>query len=313
MKAIIIGGAGFVGPYLARHLTQDLHWETRVTKLPHESFPEDTAPTVDLDITNPAAIADLLRTETPDIIFHLAAQSSVAVAWKKPALTAEINVIGAINLLEALRTYGGTPPRTILIGSSEEYGAPPLGTTQIDEETPLHPRNPYAVTKVAQNMFGMLYADAYQLPIITVRAFNHIGIGQSPQFVVADFCHQVTAIRKRKMPPQMHVGNLSVARDFTDVRDVVRAYTLLAQYGHIGQTYNVGSGYATPICDLLEEIIRQSGVDIRVIPDPEKIRPSETPTLCADITKLQRDTGWTPQIPLSQTIADILDDLMKKE
>jgi GDP-4-dehydro-6-deoxy-D-mannose reductase len=265
-----------------------------------------------LDILDKEAIQSLLTRFKPDGIFHLAAQSSVALSWKNPQLTAEINIRGCLNLLDAIRGIEDYTPKVLLIGSSEEYGALPKNTSLVTEETPVHPGNPYAITKLTQNLFGSLYAKAYGMSIVMVRAFNHVGPGQLPQFVVADFCKQVAEIAAGLREPVMHVGNLSAARDFTDVRDVVRAYGLLMQHGKAGETYNVGSGKAVVIRSLLEEIIAQSGVEITVETDPAKLRPVEIPEIRADITKLQQDTGWQPQIPLKQTIAETIADWREK-
>lgn len=312
MKALIIGAAGFVGRYLARHLGGDLHWETALTKLPAEKLADTDCPVYDLDILRPEEIVSLLEELRPDVIFHLAAQSSVAVSWKKPQMTAAVNVTGCLNLLEAVRSMEGYAPRILLIGSGEEYGHLPEGVTLVSEETPVHPGNPYAVTKAAQNMFGYLYARAYGMDIIMVRAFNHIGAGQLPQFVAADFCRQAAQIVCGKRENVIRTGNLSAKRDFTDVRDVVRAYGLLAQKGQAGETYNVGSGRSIAIEELLREIIRQSGADIRTETDPARLRPVDLPEITADITKLQRDTGWTPEVPLGQTLKEMLDGFIEE-
>lgn len=306
MKALIIGGGGFVGRYLGQHLTEQCGWETTVTKLPSESVALAGCDIRDLDILDLDAVKMLLAELRPDVIFHLAAQSSVAVSWRNPQLTVEINIRGSLNVLDAVRSLEGFQPRILLIGSGEEYGVLPLGVSRVTEQTPVHPGNPYAITKAAQNLFGTLYAKAYGMEIIMVRAFNHIGPEQTPQFVVADFCKQVAEIMQGKREPVMYVGNLSAARDFTDVRDVVRAYAMLAEHGKAGETYNVGTGHAVVIRELLEEIIRQGGTEIHVETDPAKLRPVEIPIIEADVTKLKQDTGWEPEIPLEQTIAETL-------
>lgn len=306
MKALIIGGGGFVGHYLAKHLTETCHWETTLTKLPQENIFVPGCDAYNLDIMDLEAIEALLVRLRPDVIFHLAAQSSVAVSWKNPQMTVDINIRGSLNVLDAIRAIDGYTPRVLLIGSGEEYGTLPEGTILVDENVPVHPGNPYAITKVAQNLFGTLYAKAYGMQLVMVRAFNHVGPGQSPQFVVSDFCKQAAEISVGAREPEIFVGNLSVARDFTDVRDVVRAYALLAQKGIVGETYNVGSGRAVVLRDLLGQIIQQSGAEIRVTVDSKKLRPTEVPVICADSSKLRADTGWEPEITLEQTIAETL-------
>ena len=177
----------------------------------------------------------------------------------------------------------------------------------IKENNHLRPGNIYAATKVCQNMISNIYAQAYNMNIMMVRAFNHIGPCQSPIFVVSDFCKQIVEIEKGKKEPVMYVGNLAAKRDFTDVRDVVRAYALLVQKGRAGETYNVGSGHAYAISEILDMIISFSTVDIRIEIDSNKIRPVDVPIIEADITKLNQATGWRPIIPIQQTIQDTLD------
>ncbi len=311
MKALIIGAAGFVGGYLARHLQNDLGWETVLTKLPAENI-DGEYETHDLDILCQEDIAALLESSKPDVIFHLAAQSSVALSWKKPRLTAAVNVEGCINLLEAVRSMEGYDPRILLIGSGEEYGHLPKGVSFVSEDTPVNPGNPYAATKAAQNMFGTLYARSYGMDIVMVRAFNHIGKGQLPQFAAADFCRQAAEIMAGLRENVIRTGNLSAKRDFTDVRDVVRAYGLLAVKGKAGETYNVGSSRSIAISELLREIITISGCEIRHETDPARMRPSDIPEIRADITKLQRDTGWTPEVPLAETLREMIEENMRK-
>lgn len=307
MKALIIGGGGFVGRYLAEHLLQDCGWETIVTKLPKETVEVEGCEAYNLDILDKDAVEALLVRHKPDAILHLAAQSSVAYSWKNPQLTADINIHGCLNVLDAVRDMPNYSPKILLIGSGEEYGILPANTSLVSETTPVHPANPYAITKMAQNLFGALYAKAYEMHVMMVRAFNHVGPRQLPQFVVSDFCKQVAEITAGKREPVMRVGNLTAARDFTDVRDVVRAYSLLIEHGKSGEVYNVGSGRAIVIQEILDRIIAHSGKEITVEVDPAKLRPVEVPVIRADISKLQANTGWQPEIPLEQTIAETLE------
>ena len=311
-KALVIGAAGFVGRYLVSHLHDDKGMDVVVTKLPGESLVPMPAKVLDLNILEKESIIEILFEERPDEIYHLAAISSVSVAWKNPQLTIDVNVKGAVNLLEALRELF-YKPRVVIVGSGEEYGHIKPGSTPIKEDTLLDPGNIYAATKAAQNMLGRIYADAYDLELIMVRAFNHIGPGQLPIFVVSDFCKQVVDIELGKKEPVMYVGNLSAKRDFTDVRDVVRAYAALAEKGIKGETYNVGSGHAHEIREILDLIISRSNADIRVETDPAKIRPVDVPIIEADISKIREATGWEPQIPLEQTIDETLADWRRKE
>lgn len=305
MKALIIGAAGFVGGYLADHLQQDCGWSVCVTKMPQETCQIENVEVYDLDILEKDAVKELFETLAPDYIFHLAAQSSVAVSWKRPELTVDVNVKGCVNVLEAARELE-KKPRILLIGSSEEYGPSREEENPVTENQPLRPGNIYAATKACQGMLGAIYAKAYQMDVMMVRAFNHIGPKQAPLFVVSDFCKQVAEIEKGLKEPVMYVGNLSAKRDFTDVRDIVRAYSELIQKGTAGETYNVGSGHAIAIQKLLEEILKLSTKEIRVETDPAKLRPVDVPVVEADVTKLVKETGWERKYKLEETLRDIL-------
>ncbi len=311
MKSLVIGGAGFVGAYLVRHLRNDLGHDVVVTKMEHEQLNidgvnMDDIEILNLNILNEDEIVELFSKVRPDYIFHLAAQSSVIVSWRNPKLTIDVNIKGGVNVLEALRQLD-YKPRTLLIGSGEEYGHIKPGETPITEDNNTRPGNIYAATKACQNMLGKVYADAYGLNVIMVRAFNHIGPNQTPLFVVADFCKQVAEIEAGKQEPVIRVGNLSAARDFTDVRDVVRAYAMLVENGQPGETYNVGSGKAVVIEDILKLILGYSKKKITVEVDEAKLRPVDVPIIEADISKLKRITKWKKEIELNTTILDTLE------
>lgn len=303
-KGLVIGAAGFVGNYLIQELHNN-EIEAYATKLSHEKFENPYAKVLDLDIMDKDAIVALLFEVRPDYIFHLAAQSSVGLAWKNPGLTVDVNIKGSLNVMDAVRELF-YKPRVLLIGSGEEYGHIRSGETPISEDNLLRPGNIYAATKACQNMIGNIYSKAYDMELMMVRAFNHIGPGQAPMFVVSDFCKQVAEIEKGLREPVMMVGNLAAKRDFTDVRDVVKAYVKLAETGQSGETYNVGSGNAKAIQEILDLIISMSNVQIKVEIDPNKLRPVDVPIIEADITKLSELTGWKPQIPLEQTILETL-------
>jgi len=306
MKALIIGAAGFVGGYLADHLKKECGWSVCVTKMPQENCTIQDVEVYNLDILEKEAVKELFEKTAPDYIFHLAAQSSVAVSWKNPQLTVDVNVKGCINVLEAAKELS-KKPRILLIGSSEEYGPSLEEENPVTEAQPLRPGNIYAATKACQGMLGSIYAKAYQMDVMMVRAFNHIGPKQAPLFVVSDFCKQVAEIEKGLKEPVLYVGNLSARRDFTDVRDIVRAYSALVQKGTAGETYNVGSGHAIAIQDLLNEILKLSTKEIRVEIDPQKLRPVDVPVVEADVTKLVNETGWNRKYALSDTLQDILE------
>lgn len=304
-KGLVIGAAGFVGNYLINEMHAN-DMEVYATKLSHEQLDNPYATVYDLDIMNKDAIVALLFELRPDYIFHLAAQSSVGLAWKNPGLTIDVNIKGSVNVMDAVRELF-YKPRVLLIGSGEEYGHIRPGETPISEENSLRPGNIYAATKACQNMIGNIYSKAYDMELMMVRAFNHIGPGQLPMFVVSDFCKQVAEIEKGLREPVMKVGNLAAKRDFTDVRDVVKAYVKLIEVGVPGETYNVGSGNAQAIQEILNLIVSLSKVEIAVEIDPNKLRPVDVPIIEADITKINELTGWKPEIPLQQTIQETLD------
>ncbi len=305
-KALIIGAGGFVGSYLIDCLHDEFHMDVYATKLKGTELSHPSAQVYDLDILSKEDLVELLYNIRPDYIFHLAAQSSVSVAWKNPMMTIDVNIKGSVNVMDAVRELY-YKPRILVIGSGEEYGHIKEGETPISEETILRPGNIYAATKACQNMIGSIYAKAYDMEMMLVRAFNHVGPGQAPLFVVSDFCKQTAEIEKGMKEPVIHVGNLSARRDFTDVRDVVRAYALLVMKGTAGETYNVGSGNAMAIQDILDMIVGMSSADIAVEIDKNKIRPVDVPVIEADITKINRETGWKPVISIEQTIRETLD------
>ncbi len=306
MDSLVIGAGGFVGGYLLRQLLEEGR-DPGATKLPHERIAIDGVEVFDLDLGDQNAIRRLLAAHRPAQIYHLAAQSSVAVSWKQPELTIDVNIKGTLHLLEAIRSIEGYYPRILLVGSGEEYGYLRPGACPIQETEALHPGNLYAATKACQNMIGSIYARAYGMAIVMVRAFNHIGVGQSPTFVAADFAMQLAEMEAGLRPPVMQVGNLSAKRDFSDVRDVVRAYTALMRKGVAGETYNVGSGKAVSIQELLDTLLGLCRESIAVEQDPRRLRPSDVPVIEADTRKLREDTGWEPIYSLEETLHTMLD------
>lgn len=305
MRALIVGGAGFVGSYLIDHLRDECKWSVSVTKMQHENIDKKDTDIYDLNILVKDDIVKLLKQIKPDYIFHLAAQSSVALSWKNPSLTIDVNIKGAVNLLDSVRELE-YKPRVLLIGSGEEYGHVREEETPVREDNATRPGNVYAATKVAQNLIGKIYCDAYNMDIVMVRAFNHIGPNQASMFVVADFCKQVAEIEKGIKQPTIKVGNLAAKRDFTDVRDVVNAYSLLMQKGKTGETYNIGSGEAIAIEYILKLILSMSYAKISIEVDENKLRPIDVPIIEANIAKITDATGWHKKIKIEETIADTL-------
>ena len=304
MKALIIGGAGFVGGYLTEYLIRT-GARVFVTKISGDRFDGKADGVFDVDLLDKASLQRALRESRPNVIFHLAAQSSVALSWKEPALTVDVNIKGCLNVLDTVRDEGGNP-KIILVGSGDEYGKGGNTGEPIGEVMAAEPMNVYAATKACQGMVGRIYSEAYGMDIVMTRSFNHTGPKQSPLFVVSDFCRQIALIEKGVNPAVMKVGNLSAKRDFTDVRDVVKAYALLAEKGRRGEVYNVGSGNAIAIDDILKTALSLSKVKITVETDPAKLRPVDVPIIEADISKIKNDTGWQPVISIEQTVSDTL-------
>ena len=304
-KVLITGVSGFVGSYLIDELKNNGDYELYGTKL--ENDPEiDGIVNIDLDLTDKKRVHEILNIIKPDIIFHLAAQSSVKLSWDNPELTVKVNVLGTINLLEEIKIIN-KDCRILLVGSSEEYGKTFRNNGYPKENDNCYPQNIYAVTKMTQNHLGEVYANAYNMNIVMTRSFNHFGPKQRPQFVIADFCDQVARIEAGLQEPTIRVGNLSAGRDFTDVRDIVHAYYLLAMNGISGETYNVGSGIATKIQEMLNKIIAYSDVKINVEIDENKFRPIEIEESKANIEKLIEDTKWSPKHSMDESLYETLE------
>jgi len=305
---LVIGAAGFVGKHLLRHLSADFTLTVHATKLPFETIDTTDFQSVrvwDLDITLSDTTRILLNEIKPDIIIHLAAQSSVGLSFTKPELTMNINVMGSLRVMEAVREV--CPACTVLmVGSSEQYGPVSEDLQPVAETTRLEPVSPYAISKMAVEQMAALYVRSYGLKFIMVRAFNHIGPGQLPLFVVSDFARQIALIEKGSAEPVMRVGNLSAKRDFTDVRDIVRGYRMLSLTGRPGEVYNIGSGKSVPVQHILDTLLSYSKIPIEVVVDPAKFRPVDVPEIRADISKIQTDTNWKTEIPLETSLLDSL-------
>ena len=306
-KALIIGAAGFVGGYLSEELLRN-GYEVYLTKLEFEKIEKSAATVYNMDVTSVTETDAVIADIKPDVVFHLAAQSSVKLSWEKPHLTLNVNIIGALNVLEACRrlTETGKKTKVLLIGSAEEYGKVTPEQCPIKEELQCAPKNLYALSKLTQNGLGKIYSESFGMDIITVRAFNHTGPKQAPAFVLADFCKQVAEIEAGERKAVISVGNLEAMRDFTDVRDIVKAYLLLSEKGKSGQTYNVGRGEAVKISALLDMLLKEAKCPIEVRRDEKRMRPSDVPLHVADTTKIRSDTGWQPTISLEETVKDTL-------
>ncbi|MRN54364.1 GDP-mannose 4,6-dehydratase [Paenibacillus monticola] len=311
MKALITGATGFVGQYLASYLINNGYEVWGTTRINSREINDIQAmEIVSVDFDDIAGTIEVLDKIQPDQIFHLAGQSSVRDSWTNKMETFQSNVNLTIQLLEAVMQSVVKEKVSILtIGSSEEYGGFDTSGTPISEETLLKPTSPYGISKATVGMLVRHYFTAYNLKIIHARPFNHIGPGQRLGFVVADFSNQIVEIERGHQENIISVGNLSAKRDFTDVRDIVRAYHLLLNQKENfawGESVNVCSGIATSIQNILDSLLSLSHSSIDVVVDSEKLRPVDIPLFTGDNSKLKSLTGWHPAIGLTQTLNDVL-------
>lgn len=310
MRVLITGITGFVGSHLAEYCLdmQDIEvygsvrWRSRMDNI--EGI-VDRITLIDCDLRDAVAVKRCLAEVKPEYIFHLAAQSFVPTSWKAPVETMVTNIVGEINIFEAIRELE-LPSRIQIAGSSEEYGMVYEDEVPIKESNPLRPLSPYGVSKVGQDLLGYQYHMSYGIDIVRTRAFNHTGPRRGDVFVTSNFSKQIAAIEKKKKEPVMMVGNLEARRDFTDVRDIVRAYWLALEKGEPGEVYNIGSGKDIIIQELLDRLLDLTSMDIEVRQDPTRMRPSDVMILLADNTKFCQLTGWKPEIPFDQTLEDLL-------
>ncbi len=310
MKALITGISGFVGTHLCRHLLDHTDWQIAGTVFgPYDSIKPwwDQLEIYPAELSRLEVVSFILEQAQPDYIFHLAAQPMVSLSHRDPWGTLANNIHMQLNILHALVKLDMLDTRVLVIGSGEVYGPVSPDELPICETQPFRPANPYAVSKITQDMLGLQYYQTYGVQAIRARSFNHIGPGQRLGFVVPDFAQQIAAIEAGQSPPVMRVGNLAARRDFTDVRDVVRAYRLLMTTGQAGQAYNIGAGQSHAIQKVLDTLLSLSKVEIVIEPDPARMRPSDVPDVVCDAGKLRRQTGWQPTIPFEQSLADVLD------
>lgn len=308
MRVLVTGIAGFAGSFLAEHILHEDGVELHGVVHRHDRRIQHLAGRLVLhrgDLRNALWVSELVQAVQPDITLHLAAWSDVGGSWQQPWTTYELNIQCQLNLLEGLRRWQ-PGCRTLIVSSNEVYGLVRPADLPIHEETPLRPNSPYGVSKIAQDMMGLQYWHSHRLPVIRARSFNHLGPGQSDDFAASAFARQIAEIEAGRREPVVHVGNLSAERDFTDVRDVARAYWLLATRGTAGECYNVGSGTPRPIRWLLETLLGLSQAPVRVELDPERLRPSDVPCSYCDNRKLIAATGWQPAVSLGQTLLDLL-------
>ncbi|MSW99674.1 MAG: NAD-dependent epimerase/dehydratase family protein, partial [Actinobacteria bacterium] len=262
-----------------------------------------------LDILDAAALLELFRRCEPEVVYHLAGASDVGGSWQTPQATFRANAEGTLNILWAAREAG--TERVLTIGSADIYGKVTAADLPITEDLPLRPVSPYAASKVAADYVALQAFLGYEQHVVRARPFNHLGPGQTDKFVAPALASRVAA-NEIEGNSVVLVGNLSPQRDFTDVRDVVRAYRLLVDKGQAGQVYNVCSGAAIPVQDLAERLISLATIPMTLEADPDLQRPVDIPILLGDSSRIFADTGWKPEIPLDQTLEDLLNDRRKR-
>ncbi len=311
MRALVTGGSGFVGGHLCEHLVAEGDQVVGISA--SGRWPADLAhlgrsvriERLDLIETGEAELADLIRRKQPEVIYHLAAQSNPQQSVSDPRGTWALNLGGTLNLLEAVKA-SGLKPRALLVSSGTCYGDPAPEFIPVREDCPLRPNNPYAASKAAADLLGIQHYLAHGTVAIVVRPFNHAGPRQSPRYVLAALAAQVAEVEAGRKDC-VEVGNLDVIRDFTDVRDVVRGYRLLAGQGTPGEIYNLGSGRGTKIAEALEYLRTLASRPIAVRVDPARVRPVDLSFLVADASKLRAATGWEPGYTIERTLADMLE------
>lgn len=293
MRALITGATGFVGPHLVAHLESE---GDHVTGIGHTNGP---------DLLDGAAWNDLVESAAPDVIYHLAGFSDVGASWKSPRTAFRLNAEGTMSVLEAART--NRVHRVVLVSSADVYGIASPASLPLTETAPIQPRSPYGASKQAAEAIAGQYHRGWGLDVVVVRPFNHIGPGQSPNFFAPAIATKIAAAELAGGGTVTH-GDLSPERDFTDVRDVVRAYRLIATAGRSGAIYNVCTGKAVAMSSILDDMIDAAVVPISTEPDPELVRPVDLPVLRGSFEALRQDTGWEPSIELNETLADVLSD-----
>lgn len=311
MRLFVTGVAGFVGRHLLESWGEGAEFhgaDHAALDATPEAGPlrERLASFRPLDVTDPLAVAAAVREIAPDAVVHLAAQSSGAASLVHPVETYRVNALGTLHLLEAVRQ--GAPDATVLsVGSADAYGSGAAGA-RIREDAPLRPRNPYGLSKAAQDALGALYAETYSLRVIRTRTFSHTGPGQRPQFALAAFADQIARVDAGLQPPVIKVGTLDAVREYGDVRDVVAAYRALVERGAPGEAYNVCTGEGHRLRDLLDRLLSIAGVTAEVVSEAARIRTHDVDHVVGDPAKIAARTDWAPRVPLERTLTDLYQD-----
>lgn len=305
-KVLIFGVGGFVGSYLSREFIEHGYTVIGTDKIKGFMLSSEVE-FYESDLLETEAVERLVNKIQPDIIINLAAISSVGVSWSIPQTTMQVNVVGALNIMEAAKK-SKKKPKILFVGSSEEYV---ISDGPMNEEVQLNASNPYGISKVTQEQFAKIYKEQYGLKIYCVRSFNHTGVGQRDTFVLPSFCKQVAEIDKSGKPGVMKVGNLKVKRDFSHVKDIVRAYRMVVESDNCGLVYNVGSGKAYSLDDMLQYIISLGGQEIKVEVDQSRFRPTDQPMICCDYNLIKKELGWEPQYTVFDALKEMFEHFMK--
>jgi GDP-4-dehydro-6-deoxy-D-mannose reductase len=309
-RILITGITGFAGSHLAEYILSmpdtELYgirrWRSRTEFIDHLS---NNITTLECDLRDLTSVTNIMREVMPDKIFHLAAQSFVPTSWRAPGESLTTNIIGNLNIFEAIRHLGINPWIQVAC-SSEEYGMVYPDELPIKETNPLRPLSPYGVSKVGQDLLSYQYYMSYKLNVVRTRGFNHTGPRRGDVFVSSNFAKQIVEIEMGKREPVIYVGNLEAIRDFTDVRDMVRGYWLALEKGIPGEVYNICSGKGYRIREILDILLSYTTNKIEIREDAARMRPSDVPVLIGDNSKFRQQTGWEPTIPFEQTLKDLL-------
>lgn len=310
MRSFVTGISGFVGGHLVEHLAASGDQVAGISASGRWPKGLECLSTLarieacDLATTEVPALAEQIARNAPEVVYHLAAQANPQASVSDPRGTWTLNVLGTLSLLEAIKA-AGIKPRVVLVGTGICYGNPPDGQNPVREDCPLRPNNPYAASKAAADLLGVQHFLSHKTDIVIARPFNHAGPRQSDIYVLSSFARQVAEIERGRRE-RIDVGNLDVQRDYTDVRDIVRAYRLLATNGRAGEIYNIGTGLGTGLSTALEFLRSLASVPVEVRVDPARYRPVDLPLLVADSGKLRTATGWAPEIPIEQTLSNML-------